>query len=85
MNKNEVTVELNFLTTGKKTDLRVPLDITVNELITALANAEGLGINMNADDLSKCCLKTENPIALLKGNKLLSACGLRNGTIINIM
>jgi len=62
-------------------DFEIPLDISANELIIALNNALKLG--MDTSDLSGCHLKSENPIALLRGNKLLRDYGLRDGTIIN--
>ena len=57
--------------------------MTANELVIALNQAYGLGIDLS--DITKCYLKTENPIALLKGNKTLEEFGLRNGTIINYL
>lgn len=84
MDQNTITVELKNTKAGTTVCLRIPLDITVNELISALVSAPELNVKMDTADLSKCCLKTENPIALLKGAKPLSACGLRNGTIINL-
>ena len=62
-------------------DLEVPLDISANELVIALNTAYELGIDVS--DVKNCFLKAENPIALLKGNKLLSDFGVRNGTVIN--
>lgn len=62
-------------------DLEIPLDISANELVIALNNAYDLGIDVS--DVKNCYLKAENPIALLKGNKLLSEFGVRNGTVIN--
>lgn len=62
-------------------DLEVPLDISANELVNALNTAYDLGIDVS--DVKNCYLKAENPIALLKGNKLLSEFGVRNGTVIN--
>lgn len=64
-----------------ETDLEIPLDISANELVLALNEAYSLGIDMS--NIQNCYLKTENPIALLKGNKLLSEFGMRNGTVIN--
>jgi len=61
-------------------DLEIPLYITANELVTSLNTAYDLGIDTT--DIKKCYLKAENPIALLKGNKLLSEFGVRNGTVI---
>lgn len=62
-------------------DLEVPLYISANELVNALNTAYDLGIDVS--DVKNCYLKAENPIALLKGNKLLSEFGVRNGTVIN--
>ena len=62
-------------------DLEVPLDISANDLVIGLNTAYDLGIDVS--DVKNCYLKAENPIALLKGNKLLSEFGVRNGTIIN--
>lgn len=62
-------------------DLEIPLDISANELVIALNQAYDLG--MNVSDVKNCYLKAERPIALLKGNKLLSDFGVRNGTVIN--
>ena len=62
-------------------DLEVPLDISAKELVIGLNTAYDLGIDVS--DVKNCYLKAENPIALLKGNKLLSEFGVRNGTIIN--
>lgn len=62
-------------------DLEVPLDISANELVMALNAAYKLGIDIS--DVKNCYLKAENPIALLKGNKLLSDFGVRNATVIN--
>lgn len=62
-------------------DLEVPLDISANELVNALNSAYDLDIDVS--DVKNCYLKAENPTALLKGNKLLSEYGVRNGTIIN--
>lgn len=62
-------------------DLEIPLDITVNELINALNLAYELGIDTT--NVKNCYLKTENPIALLKGERLLYEYGVRNGTVIN--
>ncbi len=61
-------------------DVEIPLDISASELIVGLNQAFGLG--MDVSDLSRCHLKAENPIALLRGNKLLRDYRLRNGTLI---
>ena len=62
-------------------DLEVPLDITANDLVIALNKAYELEID--TDNVLNCYLKSENPIALLRGNKTLQEFGVRNGSIIN--
>ena len=64
-----------------ETDLEIPLDITANDLVNAFNTAFDLGIDTS--DVKNCYLKAENPIVLLKGNRLLSDFGVRNGTVIN--
>ena len=61
-------------------DLEIPLDISANELVNALNTAYNLGIDVT--DVKNCYLKAENPIVLLRGNKLLGEFGVRNGTLI---
>lgn len=63
-------------------DIDVPLDISANDLVTALNQAFRLGID--TDNILNCYLKTESPTVLIRGNKLLRDYGLRNGSIINI-
>lgn len=67
---------------NQSVDIRVPLNITANELVTGLNAAYDLGIDVAK--VQNCYLKAENPIALLKGNRLLSEFGVRNGTIIHV-
>ena len=62
-------------------DLEIPLDISANDLVNALNTAYGLGIDMT--NIKNCYLKSERPIALLKGNKSLKEFGIRNGSVIN--
>lgn len=65
----------------KSYDLDVPLDISANDLVVALNSVYEL--NIDVSDIKKCYLKSENPIALLRGNKPLSDYGIRNGSVIN--
>lgn len=81
MGKDKVIVIFNNKKTNTTMDIEIPLNITANELVVGLNAAYDLGINV--DDIKKCYLKSEKPIALLKGNKLLSQYGIRNGSIIN--
>ena len=78
---NKAIIIFNILKRNYTVDLEIPLDISANELVVALNSAYDLGIDVS--DVKNCYLKAENPIALLKGNKLLSEFGVRNGTIIN--
>ena len=61
-------------------DLEIPLTISANELVEALNTAYELGIDVS--HIKNCYLKSENPIALLKGNKTLAEYGIRNGSVI---
>lgn len=67
---------------NEKKDLRIPLDISATELFTALNTAYSLGID--TADIKNCVLKSERPIALLKGSKTLKEFGIRNGSIIYV-
>lgn len=78
----EAVVILNFVRKNVCVDIAVPLDITANEFVTAVNEAYKLGIN--TEDISKCYLRSENPIALLKGDTTLKKYGIRNGSIINL-
>lgn len=81
MNEDKIIAILHLHKKNKKIDVEIPLNITANELILALN--QGFGLGLNTSEISKCYLKTENPIALLKGNKKVSEYELHNGTIIN--
>lgn len=81
MDKDTAIIILNITKRQFTVDLEVPLDISANDLVNALNTAYGLGIDTT--DIKNCYLKSENPIALLKGNKTLAEFGLRNGSVIN--
>lgn len=73
---------LDVLKTNTQYDIEVPLDISADDLVVALTDTYGLNINL--DDISQRYIKTENPIRLLKGRKLLRDYDLKNGTRIVI-
>ncbi len=79
--ENKAIVVFRAEKRNSEIDLEIPLDISANDLVNALNTAFDLGIDTT--DVSNCYLKSENPIALLKGNKALADFGLRNGTVIN--
>lgn len=81
MDKETAIIILNITKRGFTVDLEVPLDISANDLVNALNAAYDLGIDTS--DIKNCYLKSESPIALLKGNKTLAEFGIRNGSIIN--
>ncbi len=78
---NKAIIIFNITKRNFSADLEIPLDISANDLVIALNSAYDLGIDTS--DVKNCYLKAENPIALLKGNKLLSDYGIRNATVIN--
>lgn len=78
--KNTIIVVFERERTGQSFDIEVPLQITANDLIYALN--EGLRLGINLEDISKCYLSCENPIALLRGNQTLEELGLRDGSRI---
>jgi len=80
MNAEKAIVIFNVVKKNYSVDLEIPLDISANELVVALNSAYELGIDVT--DIKNCYLKSENPIALLKGNKTLAEFGLRNGSMI---
>ncbi len=83
MGRERIVAVLERHGEGKRTDVDLPLNITANEAIIGLNQAFGLG--MDTSDLSRCFLRTENPIALLKGNRTLEEFGLRDGTVIHVI
>lgn len=79
------TIAVNFINKIKSqcSEIEIPVDISAKELIVALNEAYQLNIDTN--NILDCYLASENPIALLKGNKLLSEYGVRNGSDIIYM
>ena len=50
-------------------------------MVVALNTAYELGIDTS--DIKRCYLKSENPIALIKGGKTLRQLGIHDGSFIN--
>lgn len=65
---------------GMSAEIEIPLDITANDLAFALNDA--FVLEMDTDNIFKCYLISENPIAFLRGNKTLAEYGLHNGSVI---
>ena len=81
MDQEKIIIMLKIHRRNEEYDVEIPTDITANELIVGLNEAFRLG--MDTSDTSRNCLKAENPIALLRGNKLVREYGLHTGSIIN--
>lgn len=81
MNREVAIIIFNITKRKFTVDLEVPLNISANELVIALNTAYDLGIDTT--NIKNCYLKAENPIALLRGNKMLSEYGIHNGSVIN--
>ena len=81
MDQEKIIIMLKIHRRNEAFDVEIPTDITANELIVGLDEAFRLG--MDTSDTSRTCLKAENPIALLRGNKLVRDYGLHTGSIIN--
>ncbi|GFP74234.1 EsaB/YukD family protein [Clostridium fungisolvens] len=81
MGKDTAIVIFNISKRNYTVDLDVPLNISANELVLALNEAYDLQIDIS--DIKNCYMKSENPIALLRGNKTLADYGIRDGSSIN--
>lgn len=80
MNKDAAEIMFVIKNKGKTVNLEIPLQISANEFVSALNQAYDLQIDTS--DIKNCYLKSENPIALLRGNKTLGEFGIRNGSVI---
>lgn len=83
MDKKTIVILVCDHRKNKEADVEIPLNITANELIVALN--ESFHLNMDTDNLFKCYLSAENPIALLKGEKTIDEFGLHDGSIIHLI
>lgn len=80
MNKESITVVVNCLGSGEMFDVAIPLSITAQELIVALNALYDLGMDLS--DRKHNFIRSENPIAFIKGAKQLKDYGLRDGTTL---
>jgi len=81
MPANCAIITLNIIKMNETHDLEVPLDITANDLCSAVYNKY---IPEQYGDMSRYYLKAERPIALLRGERTLREYGIRDGSVINI-
>jgi len=78
---NNVIITINLTGDDKNFDLDVPLDISANELCSALFQKY---LPEQHSDVQQYYLKAERPIALLRGERTLREYGIRDGSVINI-
>ncbi len=82
MSESKIIITVNILKQEASKDVEIPLDISANELCDALFQKyypERYG------NMKKYYLRSERPIALLRGEKTLREYGLRDGSVINII
>ena len=83
MEKDNVVITLVDHVYRRSMDIEVCLDISAYELFVGLNEAMGWGCDPR--DSRACYLAMENPIALLKGEKLLRNFGIREGSGIHFV
>ncbi|SHJ37350.1 EsaB/YukD family protein [Thermoclostridium caenicola] len=81
MSQNSAIITVNLHKRGISRDLEVPLDISANELCSALNH---IFFPEQPNDMNQFYLKAERPIALLRGDRTLREYGIRDGSVINI-
>ena len=78
--KDKITVFFENEQSNTITELEIPSDITANDLVLALNSAYGL--HMDTDNIFHCYLVSENPIAFIRGNRMVREFGIHNGSRI---
>ena len=82
MSGSKIIITVNILKQEASKDVEIPLDISANELCDALFQKY---IPDRYGNMKKYYLRSERPIALLRGEKTLREYGLRDGSVINII
>ena len=80
--KSKIVITVKIPARQIEEDIEVPVFISANDLVIALNMIYELGIDTG--NIANCFLKSENPIALLKGNRTLEEFGLHHGSFILI-
>jgi len=81
MTLSHAIITVKLIKFDKKHDLEVPLDISANELCSAIFEKY---LPERQADMRMYYLKAERPIALLRGERTLREYGIRDGSVINI-
>lgn len=81
MGQDKAIITVNLIKQNVTHDLEVPLDISANELCEALFRQYLPG---HEQDVGQFYLRSERPIALLRGERTLREYGIRDGSMINI-
>ncbi len=79
----KIIVTLVLHAQQKNVDIEVPLDVTAHDLVVGVN--EAFALHIPVEDISRCYLAAENPIALVKGKRTLREIGLHNGTVLHLM
>ena len=74
-------ITVNLMTARQRYDLEVPLDISANDLCSAIFQKY---LPEQHGDVQQYYLKVERPIALIRGERTLREYGIRDGSVINI-
>lgn len=82
MSQNSAIITVNLLRCGIFHDLEVPLDISANELCQALFEKY---LPEYSTNISQFFLRSERPVALLRGDRTLREYGICDGSVINIV
>lgn len=76
------TAIIIFKHNKKSAELEVPLNITADELVDVVNTVFKTGVDL--EDSRQRFLKSESPLALLKGSKTLEEYKIRTGTVITL-
>lgn len=80
MDRETAIVEFEMVKRQMCVDIEVPLNISADELVKSLNVAYSLDIETS--NPRNCFIQAENPIALLKGNRMLKDFGIHNGSVL---
>lgn len=77
--KNSIICSFINISNSSMTDIEIPLDITCDEFVKSMNESMQLNIEIPGN---QAYFRSENPIALIQGNKTLGELGLHTGSMI---